>query len=613
MEEAVVQCYAPQVKSDPFTIEAGRVAEVTLNPTARGGFGGVVEDEQGRPIAGAVVQAMAQNTLRWNLRNLQRGPWNAVRTDDAGRFQAPIQDWYYDNNQAQQWVVVASHPDYELGMSKSQKLPKRGDTVEVRVVLKAAGTVHGRVEFEGGAPAANIRVTANPKKGEGGQPFETRTARSAMTDFDGRFAVPGIAEGVYSVSAYYRDGKADAVDVRAGDRDVKLVFRPTASIAGFVVNEDGEPVASARVSAIIPTAGAERKQSGVSGQGGRFTITHLDPGAYPLVAESQAQGWSTQNPGFETKHVDAVATGTEELMIVVSYGPTLTGRVLGHDGTPVPGAGVIAMPLQLEKKADPRAQQQAAQQAQQKVRPSAITDGRGEFEIKGLGTDEVELVVLAQGHVPTTRRTAAGTGKVTLRLDKGGVIEGRVLKADGTPLAAQWFMLRPSKDVEAKLNSWRMRGGQSWNYLGGWQLMQGRTDRRGAFEFRSLLPGEYSPYLNTNDGVLPTTKLRTDTGSVTLRLEPPRIVRGRIIDTAGRIIEPVGFRIWINARQGQNWFRGTNVAPDGTFEIKGLPPGTVTLQVWSGNRYKAATVDVTAGEENLTIMLEPFQPKPKPK
>jgi hypothetical protein len=245
------------------------------------------------------------------------------------------------------------------------------------------------------------------------------------------------------------------------------------------------------------------------------------------------------------------------------------------------------------------------------VRPSAVTDGRGEFEIKGGGRGDVELIVLAQDHVPTTRRAVAGSERVTLRLDKGGVIERRILKADGTPLVNQWFTLRPPKDVEAKINSWRLRGGQTWNYLGGWQLMQGRTDAAGAFQFRSLLPGEYSPYLMTNQGVLPATKLRTDAGAVTLRLQPPLTVRGRFLDTAGNVIRPDGFRIWLNARQGQNWFRGTSVASDGTFEIKGLPPGTVTLQVYPGNRYKQVTIDVTAGDIDVTIVLEPIQPKPK--
>jgi protocatechuate 3,4-dioxygenase beta subunit len=612
MEAAVVQCWTPRAKSDPFAVEAGRVAEVVLDPTQRGGFVGVVEDEQGQPIAGAATQAMQQNTLRWNLRNLLQNSWNAVRTDDAGRFHATIQDWYYENNRAQKFVVVANHSDYVLGMSEALEAPKRGDTLEVRIVLKAARAVRGRVEFEGGGPAPNTRVTASPKAVKGGPPYETRTARSAMTDFDGRFAISGIADGVYSLSAYCRDGKVEAVDVRAGDKDVELVIRPSASIAGFVVDEEGGAVASARVSAIIPSAKGERKQSGVSGQGGRFTITHLDPGAYPLVVEPQKQAWSTQNPGFETKHVDAVATGTEELKIVVSHGPTLKGRVIGHGGKAVAGAGVIAMPLQVEQPTDPRAQQQAAQRMQQKMRPSAATDGRGEFEIKGLGSDEVELVVLAPGHVPKTRRAVAGTGQVTLRLEKGGVIEGRIFKADGKPLANQWFQLRPPKDVEKKINDWRTRGGQSWSQLGGWQLLQGRTDPRGAFQFRSLLPGEYTPYLNTSHGVLPATKLRTDAGSVMLRLQPPLMIRGRVVDTAGNLIEPVGFQMWVNARQGKNWLRGTSVSADGTFEIQGLPPGTVTLQVWAGNRYMPATVDVTAGDLGVTIVLAP-RPPPKPK
>ncbi|MHC4974844.1 MAG: carboxypeptidase regulatory-like domain-containing protein [Planctomycetota bacterium] len=609
MERAVVQCWTPMAKSDPFTVEAGQVAEVVLDPSGRGGFAGVVEDEQGRPIAGAVVLPMQQNSLQWNLRNIHRPAWNAARSDAAGRFLVSVQDWYYEN-QPGDWVVVATHPEHALGMSKPAKLPEKGASAEVKIVLKAAGAVAGRVEFEGGAPAPNVRVTASPKPVKDGQPFETRSPRSDMTDLDGRFEIGGIVEGVYSLSAYYRDGKVEAAEVRPGERDLKLVIRASASIGGFVVDEAGEPVANAIVSTTVASASGEQKRSGRSGQGGRFTITHLDPGNYPLVVEPQGQGWSAQNPGFETKHVDPVATGTEELKIVVAYGPTLKGRVIGHGGGPVTGAGVIAMPVQLEKKADPRAQQQAAQQAQQKVRPSAVTDGRGEFEIKGVGRDEVELIVLAQDHAPMTRRAVAGADRVTLRLAKGGVIEGRILKADGTPLASQWFTLQPASDVQAKINDWRVRGGQTWNYLGGWQLMQGRTDPAGAFQFRSLLPGEYSPYLRTSQGVLQATKLRTDAGAVTLRLQAPLAIRGRIVDLAGRVIRPDGFQVWVNARQGQTWLRGGNVASDGTFEIKGLPPGTVTLQVWPGNRYKPVTTDVTSGDLDVTIVLEPNQPKP---
>jgi protocatechuate 3,4-dioxygenase beta subunit len=142
--------------------------------------------------------------------------------------------------------------------------------------------------------------------------------------------------------------------------------------------------------------------------------------------------------------------------------------------------------------------------------------------------------------------------------------------------------------------------------------LQGRTDPRGAFQFRSLLPGEYSPYLNTSEGVLPATGLRTDAGAVTLRLQPPLVIRGRVVDTAGDLIEPAGFQMWVSARQGKSYLRGTSVSSDGTFEIKGLPPGTVTLQVWAGNRYMPATVDATAGDLSVTIVLAQ-RPPPKPK
>jgi hypothetical protein len=125
-----------------------------------------------------------------------------------------------------------------------------------------------------------------------------------------------------------------------------------------------------------------------------------------------------------------------------------------------------------------------------------------------------------------------------------------------------------------------------------------------------LLPGEYRPYLQSNEGVLPATKLHTDAGTVTLRLEPPLTVRGQVVGTDGQAIVPEGYQIWINARRGQAYFRGTRVQPDGTFELKGLPPGTLTLQVWSSGRFMPATVEVTAGDLNVTIVLA-ARPPPK--
>jgi hypothetical protein len=252
---------------------------------------------------------------------------------------------------------------------------------------------------------------------------------------------------------------------------------------------------------------------------------------------------------------------------------------------------------------------------QQQQAASAITNGRGEFEIKGVGSAEVEVIALAEGYVPSSQRAVAGGAPVLLRLDGGAVIEGRVLKADGKPMARQYLWLQAtSKEVQQKLQDWQQRGGQAWGNLGGWNMHSGMTDAEGKFRFGSLLPGEYRMQLQMGDEVLSSTTLQTGMPSVTLRLERALTIKGRIVGPdGGAITLPAGQMANVMARKSEQWFGSSVVGADGRFELRGLPPGTVTIQVWvPGNEYKAAQVDVAAGADGVVITLERAPPPQQP-
>jgi hypothetical protein len=202
-----------------------------------------------------------------------------------------------------------------------------------------------------------------------------------------------------------------------------------------------------------------------------------------------------------------------------------------------------------------------------------------------------------------------------LRLDGGAVIEGRVLKSDGKPLVRQYLWLQPtSKETQQKMQDWQQRGGNAWNYLGGWGMQGAMTDTEGKFRFSSLLPGEYRLQLQAGDEVLPQTTLQTGMPSATLRLERALTIKGRVVGPDGQApVLPGGQMANISARKAEQWFGGAMVAADGRFELRGLPAGTVTLHVWAGGEYKMTQVDVVAGSDGVTITLEknpPPQPQP---
>jgi hypothetical protein len=109
----------------------------------------------------------------------------------------------------------------------------------------------------------------------------------AMTTADGKFSVTGLPGASYGVSANrpgFVAGQSGStgLTLKPGDHkdDVTLKLTPTGSIAGTVVNADGEPVENCNVTAESGRGG----QVSQSDAQGRFRIGGLMPGKYRIRA-----------------------------------------------------------------------------------------------------------------------------------------------------------------------------------------------------------------------------------------------------------------------------------------------------------------------------------------
>ena len=307
---------------------------------------GIVTDGAMRPQAGAEVQ-VGSSGLRWTRSAIS--DTNGIFTVaglGSGRFTLRAR---FGSRVSQTQVVVLGEPTLR--------------PAHVRLSLQAGTMVEGRILDDAGRAlaGADVDVMAMPSDD---LPW------SGQSDREGKFRVGPIAPGRYQILARL-DGYVilNAPEPELGARpsawfDLRLAR--TAKVAGRVLDESGNPMASVPVSA-IPLIG------------GKDDVVVL-PGALPLAAEAAelpvgnllrpggARSCSTDatgsflitglSPGkarIEIRHADKLPFRMEPLLLfagdthdagdlILLSGATLTGKVLSNDAG-VEGALVEARPV----------------------------------------------------------------------------------------------------------------------------------------------------------------------------------------------------------------------------------------------------------------------------
>lgn len=166
-----------------------------------------------------------------------------------------------------------------------------------------------------------------------------------------------------------------------------LAQRPTGTISGRILAEDGQPVASARIM-LVGVGGKNRNIQGRAMMGtddeGNFKYEGLDPIPYRLVVQA---------PGYVVQDQDAFRTKTyrigEFAAITLVRGGVVTGRVLSPTGEPVVYVGVRALRIR-DGNGKP-----IPPTADMVLFESRRTDDRGVYRIYGLAAGS--YVVAAGG------------------------------------------------------------------------------------------------------------------------------------------------------------------------------------------------------------------------
>jgi RNA polymerase sigma-70 factor (ECF subfamily) len=371
---------------------------------------------------------------------------------------------------------------------------------------------------------------------------------STSTDGEGRYEFRGLEDGIYRVhvtASGFCAGKTNSVAVgpdRPARCDMDLV--PAAAIAGRILDEGGRAVPDASVSIApssrrrlseeskkvllacdllrgIPVLAVNRMESSTSGA---FRFEGLRFEAFDI---------SVRKAGFLEVQVLDVQGETQEVVVTLSAGLCVRGRVIGPDRRPVVGATVVVedpsprawRPVVLRKTLDSG----MAQSLDFDPEPerSGETGPSGEFEIWGLRAGPYRIAAKKEG---------LGSREVEVKLRDTSVDLGEV--ALGSPLAiAGWIRGSGGGALagariwieEAKRNGIEEVGGV--RCLQSPVLVEARSGPDGAFRLEGLPEGMFTVRAASGDHApVVVPGIRAGTESVELILSRGWSVSGQVVD-----------------------------------------------------------------------------------
>jgi protocatechuate 3,4-dioxygenase beta subunit len=323
--------------------------------------GQVLEDGTGTPVAGAQVNVMRIPIERPASASTILGSRpSTTTTDREGRYQvAGLEPGLYRISVQKAGFAMpaeGSVPPLDLGA---------GERHSVDITLQRGAVIVGRVVDEAGEPLADARVmamrkmTLGPPGANASRDMLRPAGPGAQSNDLGEFRLFSLPPGEYVVQAMPRadfgaasgsrtrtllptffpsaadQGGAESITVGAGQTSESLVITmvgaPAYQVSGIVVDESGKPVANAMVRLIQEDAGRGAAfmmmrpwNQGRTDGTGRFSLSHVTPGSYVLLAVApeliassgsgaagaSATTWSAVNTGVSGSIGGSVTTET---------------------------------------------------------------------------------------------------------------------------------------------------------------------------------------------------------------------------------------------------------------------------------------------------------------
>ncbi|MFO7565032.1 MAG: carboxypeptidase regulatory-like domain-containing protein [Enhygromyxa sp.] len=536
------------------------------------GVSGTVSVE-GKALAGARVCAWNQGPNERLVREQAVAPV-CTNTDGSGGFALTLAPGI--------WAIVASAREH-LPRAEEVAIRTGAPVVAVNLSLRRGGQAYSGtiVDLEGKA-VAGIEVQAMLRLGR-----RTSVGATTTTDERGHYELWSGEEASVSVNA---PGYARMIP----RGETTSVLLPESVIAGRVVDDQGEPVAGARVAQVErfgATYGFPRNATRTDDEGG-FRLTQLMPGEYTVLGLSDSGG------GMSKAYVGLAATRDDVTIELEQPLTRLRARFVDDRGEPATSCLV-----QVSRKPD------------EKVLGGTYfwTDHEGLLDAPVVEGSYHVLGLTCPGLIGKPPYQPIPAGKLdaelpTLTLERGRALRGRLLDSAGQPLAHRAVLAQELEpDFDQDRPSWRIG---DFATLG--ELVE--TDADGRFEIGGLPPGSYElAVLDWSEVGDPLTftiaEVPVTEASFTL---PPtgRIevhVRG---GRAGQIVRVEHCDAHLRDWRARPWTRRGELDAEGRAVFEIAPPGRHSL-VLDGDAScddpNATRIEVVAGDTQTVELVSTSQ------
>ena len=548
------------------------VPRVTIELTPAGdadGGGGGLAGFLGGGRRGSIDADLEDEDGRYFVEDVTRGPWT-VEVSGAG--------------------LVQETDDLEILVDGS---------TEHRVSLVRAASITGLVVDPAGAAARDVNVRLVDAADDATTPWGMRIGGDVMSrnsDDEGRFELQGLRPGSYELIAN-EDGFAASeprgVTLLAGDEvtGIRLALRMGGTIRGTIHGDDGRPQSGRTIMAMSQGGAGGFPSTATSDAQGVFEITPLEPGTYQVFAQpdmrrmaeaADSEGEPSPAEFFKSMQMTmATVVDGEVTEVALGAPPAAPVRVHGRvtqAGEPVEGGMVTLV--------------REGGNVMEGFSPADVADD-GTYELVVDGGGRATVIYAREGFA----RAGAEFPVVIPQRDEyrldlevpGGAIVGRLLGTDGGPLPDQMVSLE------------RRSGMPALTGMGMGNMTE--TDADGRFRFNDLEEGTYdlraggagffSGTAETAATVVSGVEVREGKPApdVTIRLEEPGEVAGRVVDAGGR--PAAGVTLFVRDEDGVLLARVSAVDTDanGRFVYRGLPAGDVLVEA-RGDAGSAAPVSV---------------------
>lgn len=499
--------------SEHDAVEGGVAGRVGRHVLRRGALlTGIVTDPEGRPIPGARIWR------RQGLPGAGAAPEPATATRSDGSFRLPA------SIEGEEIVLCAE------GFFKA--VAAAGWTDEpVHLTMQPAATIRGQVFGPDGSPLPGARVFPVRAGDEPRCYFQEEgppcpSAELADSDSEGRFVLGPLSPGWYWLrvnSPGLQTGIKKAIRAEAGTvvEGVEIRLPEGVAVTGRVLDPEGLPIPGAIVGVVGETEDAWTETD----DDGSFRVEAFEAGEISLLL--RARGY------LEERRSVLVPAGGLRADFTMSPGEPpieIRGLVLDEEGTPVEGALVTLESRRVHSSPDGSFVLRAPEE-QNPTFPAEIT-----VEKRGFALSRT-VVDLAGDRLH----------RVTIRLEKGATIAGRVLGLTG----------REEKPVRVSLT------------LPGEHFVRLSTPVDAAEQFRlgPVASGTWRLLAETDIDWTAEKLVTIEPGQtevlVDLEVPPIHVISGRVLDPDG--LPAAG--VELELRVGEYGTRWQKTRADGTFAI----------------------------------------------